>query len=90
MAKARQAIQDGDPKAAGQLLVNGDIAPSQIISARKPEFAQQAFQAAHDISGGSWNGQKAEADFKVASSPANLAFFGSAKSLTAKVGRWTN
>ena len=77
LAKARQAIQDGDPKAAGQLLANGDVAPSQIASARKPEFAQAAFQAAHDLTGGTWNAQKAEADFKVASSPANLAFFGS-------------
>ena len=82
LAKARQSIQDGDPKAAGQLLASGDVSPSQIISARKPEFAQQAFQAAHDLSSGQWNAQKAEADFKVASSPANLAFFGSAKSLT--------
>ena len=35
-AKARQVIQDGDPQSAGQLLVNGDVAPSQIISSRKP------------------------------------------------------
>jgi len=75
-------IQDGDPQSAGQLLVNGDVAPSQIISSRKPEFAQKAFQAAHDISGGNWNAQSAEANFKVANSPAQLAFFGSAKSLT--------
>lgn len=86
LARARQAIQDGDPRSAAQLLISGDVAPSQIISARKPEFAQQAFQAAHEMSGGKWNAQSAEANFKVASSPANVAFFGSAKSLTDKGG----
>ena len=85
-AAARQAVQDGDPNAAGQLLMNGDVAPSQLISARRPEFAQKAFQAAHDLSGGSWNAQTAEANFKVASSPTNVAFFGSASSLTDKGG----
>ena len=48
--------------------------------------AQQAFTAAHALSGGTWNAQSAEANFKVASSPANVAFFGSAKSLTDKGG----
>jgi hypothetical protein len=82
LAKARQVIQDGDPKSAAQLLINGDVAPSQLISSRKPEFAQQAFQMAHDLSGGQWNAQSAEANFKVANSPENVKFFGSAKSLT--------
>ncbi len=66
--------------------ISGDVAPSQLISSRKPEFAQQAFTAAHALSGGTWNAQSAEANFKVASSPANVAFFGSAKSLTDKGG----
>ena len=82
LARLRQSIQDGDPQAAGQLLVNGEVAPSQLVSSRKPEFAQKAFQAAHDISGGKWNAMQADAQFKVANSPAQLAFFGSAKSLT--------
>jgi len=76
-----QAIADGDPRAAGQLLTSGVVAPSQIISSRKPAFAQAAFTAAQQMQPG-WNAQKAEADFKVASSPAQVAFFGSAKSLT--------
>jgi hypothetical protein len=80
-----QAIQDGDPVAAARLLVDGTVAPSQIISARKPEFAQKAFSAAAQLQQG-WDARKAEADFKVASSPANVAFFGSAKSLTDKGG----
>jgi hypothetical protein len=84
--RARQAIQDGDPKSAAQLLINGDVAPSQLISSRKPEFAQKAFQAAHDMSNGQWNAQAAEGNYKVASSPANVGFFGSAKSLTDKGG----
>jgi hypothetical protein len=85
-AAARQAVSDGDPVAAGKLLISGDVAPSQIISARRPEFAQKAFQAAHDLSNGQWNAQSSEANFKVANSPANTAFFGSAKSLTDKGG----
>lgn len=80
-----QAIQDGDPNAAAKLLVDGTVAPSQIISSRKPEFAQKAFSAAAQLQPG-WDARKAEADFKVASSPAQVAFFGSAKSLTDKGG----
>lgn len=76
-----QAIQDGDPNAAAKLLIDGTVAPSQIISSRKPEFAQKAFTAAAQIQPG-WDARKAEADFKVASSPTQVAFFGSAKSLT--------
>lgn len=82
---AEQAIADGDPVAAGKLLHDGVVSPSQIISARKPEFAQKAFSAAAGFGDG-WNAQKAEADFKVASSPTNVSFFGSAKSLTDKGG----
>jgi len=80
-----QAIQDGDPAAAAKLLVDGTVAPSQLISSRKPEFAQRAFTIAAQLQNG-WSAQKAEADFKVASSPAQVAFFGSAKSLTDKGG----
>jgi hypothetical protein len=83
--QAAQSVQDGDPNAAGQLLVDGTVAPSQIISARKPEFAQKAFSAAAQLQPG-WDARKAEADFKVASSPQQVAFFGSAKSLTDKGG----
>lgn len=84
-AAARQAVADGDPNAAAQLLISGAVSPSQIISARKPEFAQKAFSAAAQLNP-QWNAQKAEGDFQVAKSPANVAFFGSAKSLTDKGG----
>ena len=79
--KAEQAIKDGDPKAAGQMLANGDIAPSQIISSRNPAFAQQAFAAAKGADP-NYNPQRAEGEFKAANSPTNIGFFGSAKSLT--------
>jgi hypothetical protein len=78
---AEQAIADGDPRAAAQLLVNGDVAPAQLISSRKPAFADAAFTAAKQMKPG-WNAQKADADYSVAKSPAQVAFFGSAKSLT--------
>jgi hypothetical protein len=87
--KAAQAIQDGDPAAAGHLLVSGIVASSQIISARKPEFATKAFQAAAaeaKATGTTWNSQKAEADYNVAKSPAMATFFGSANSLLDKGG----
>ncbi len=80
-----QAIADGDPNAAAKLLTQGTVSPSQIISSRKPEFAQKAFSAAAALDP-NWNAQKAEADFNVAKSPGNVAFFGSAKSLTDKGG----
>lgn len=80
-----QAIADGDPVAAGKLLVDGTVAPSQIISARKPEFAQKAFSAAAQLAPG-WSAQKAEADYSVAKSSGQVTFFGSAKSLTDKGG----
>jgi hypothetical protein len=83
--KAEEAIKDGDPNAAAQLLVNGDVAPSQIISSRKPAFAQQAFSAAKQLDP-NWNSQTAEAYYKTASSPTNVTFFGSAKSLTDQGG----
>jgi hypothetical protein len=79
--QAAQTIQDGDPAAAAKLLVDGTVAPSQLISSRKPEFAQKAFSAAAQMQPG-WDARKAEADYKVASSPAQVTFFGSAKSLT--------
>lgn len=84
-SRAEQALKDGDPSAAGQLLVNGDIAPSQIISSRQPAFAQQAFSAAKQLNP-NWNAQSAEGYFKTASAPQNVQFFGSAKSLTDQGG----
>ena len=83
LARQRQALSQGDPNAAGQLLVDGDATLSQLKArGSTPEFIQSALQAAKQISGGKYNAQQAEANFKVAESPAQLAFFGSAKSLT--------
>ena len=83
LAHQRQALSQGDPSAAGQLLVDGDATLSQLKArGSTPEFIQQALNAAHQLSGGKYNAQQAEAQFDVAKSPANTAFFGSSKSLT--------
>ena len=80
-AQMEQSVKDGDPASAGKMLANGDIAPSQIISTRNPAFAQQAFAEAKKADP-NYNPQRAESEFKVASSPAQVGFFASAKSLT--------
>jgi hypothetical protein len=87
--KFEQAAKDGDPRAAAQLLLDGVVAPSQLISVRNPDFATKAFSAASKLGrerGEVWSAQKAEGDFKAAQSPANLAFFGPAKSMVEKGG----
>jgi len=87
--RAEQAVKDGDPNAAGQLLYNGVVAPSQLVSARNPAFAQQAFTAAANIAksqGKTWDAQTAEGYFKAAGASQNVNFFGSAKSLTDQGG----
>ena len=83
LAAQRQALTQGDPKAAGQLLVNGDATLSELKTrGANPQFIEAALTAAHQISGGKYNAQAADAQFAVANSPAQLAFFGSSKSLT--------
>lgn len=80
--RAEQVISQGDPAAAGKLLADGSLTLSELKSrGTTPDFIVQATNAAQKASPG-WNAQKADADFKVASSPSNVAFFGSAKSLT--------
>ena len=83
--RAKEAISEGDPKAAAQLLVSGMVAPSELVSSRRPAFAQQALSYAQTLSP-NWNAQKADADFNIAKSPANQQFFGSANSLINKGG----
>jgi hypothetical protein len=80
-----QNIKNGSPDDAGELLVKGIVSPSQIVSARNPSFAQQAYKAANRLDS-SWTAPVAEARFKTASAPANLAFFGSADSLVSQNG----
>lgn len=87
LAKQRQALSQGDPNAAGQLLVDGDATLAELKSrGATPDFIARALFAAHGLSGGTYNAQQADAQFDVAKSPANVAFFGSAKSLTDKGG----
>jgi hypothetical protein len=83
--KAEQSVKDGDPNATAQLLVNGDVAPSQITSGRNGEFATRAFAAAKQLNP-TWNSQTAEGYYKAAGASQNVTFFGSAKSLTDQNG----
>lgn len=87
LAAQRQALSQGDPQAAGQLLVNGDATLAELKSrGATPDFIAKTLFAANRLSGGKYNAQQSEAQFDVAKSPANVAFFGSAKSLTDKGG----
>jgi hypothetical protein len=82
LARQRQALSQGDPKAAAQLLIDGDATLSELKArGSTPQFIAQTLYSAHQMSGGKYNAQEAESQFNVAKSPANLAFFGSAKSL---------
>lgn len=86
LAAQRQALSQGDPNAAGQLLANHDATLSELKSrGATPDFIAKSLFAAKRINP-SFNPQQDEAQFDVAKSPANVAFFGSAKSLTDKGG----
>lgn len=87
LAKQKQALSQGDPNAAAQLMVNGDATLSELKArGATPDFIANALSAAHQLSGGQYNAQQADAQFAVAKSPTNVAFFGSARSLTDKGG----
>lgn len=87
LAAQRQALSQGDPGAAAQLLVNGDATLSELKSrGATPDFIARTLFAANKLSGGKYNAQAADAAYSVAKSPAQVAFFGSAKSLTDKGG----
>jgi hypothetical protein len=87
LARQRQALSQGDPNAAAQLLVSGDATLSELKArGATPDFIANTLNAAHQLSGGKYNAQSADAQFSVAKSPTNVAFFGSAKSLTDKGG----
>ncbi|MFC5861097.1 hypothetical protein ACFPT7_02200 [Acidicapsa dinghuensis] len=87
LARQRQALSQGDPNAAAQLLINGDATLSELKArGATPDFIANTLATAHQLSNGQYNAQRADADFQVAKSPANVAFFGSAKSLTDRGG----
>jgi hypothetical protein len=79
--RAKQTITDGDPKAAGALLQSGLVSPQELISSRKPQFAQQAFDEAIRLgggvkdpktgkwTGGTWSAVKAESQYEYAKNP---------------------
>lgn len=86
LAAQRQALSQGDPNMAGQLLANHDATLSELKSrGATPDFIAKSLFAAKRINP-NYNPQQDEAQFNVAKSPANVAFFGSAKSLTDKGG----
>jgi hypothetical protein len=84
-AAIQQAIKNGSAEDAGRMLAEHLVAPSEIAARSNPSFLVKANEAAlkHDST---YNAQKADADFNVAKSPQNSAFFGSANSLTNKGG----
>ena len=87
LAAQRQSLSQGDPNAAGQLLVSGDATLAELKSrGATPDFIARALHSAHILSNGQYNAQAADAQFDVAKSPTNVQFFGSAKSLTDKGG----
>lgn len=78
--RSKQLITDGDPKAAGALLESGLVSPQELISSRKPQFAQEAFDEAIRLgggtkgadgkwTGGTWSAVKAEAQYEYAKNP---------------------
>lgn len=79
--RERQAITDGDPKAAGALLQSGLVSPQELISSRKPQFAQRAFDEAIRLGGGvknpktgkweggTWSAVVAESQYEYAKNP---------------------
>lgn len=87
LARQKQALSQGDPGAAAKLLVDGDATLSELKArGATPEFIANTLNAAHQLSGGKYNAQSADAQFSVAKSPTNVAFFGSAGSLVDKGG----
>lgn len=80
-----QAAQEGDPSKAAQMLVDGVVAPSQIASARRPDFVEKAFSAARSLNP-QWDATTAETNYQTAKNPTNIPFFGSIHSLTDKGG----
>jgi hypothetical protein len=73
LARIKQAAQDGDPTQLAAGLVHGDVAWSQVVSSRKPEFATAALKAANDLSmketGKPFSTEINEVNFKQATDP---------------------
>lgn len=87
LAAQRQALSQGDPSAAAQLLIDGDATLSELKArGSTPSFISRTLYEAKRMSGGKYNAQAADAQYNVARSPANVAFFGSANSLLDKGG----
>jgi hypothetical protein len=82
LAAQRQALSQGDPKMAAQLLINGDATLSELRARGvTPDFIARTLFEARRASGGKYNAQAADAQYNVARSEDNVKFFGSANSL---------
>jgi hypothetical protein len=82
LAAQRQALSQGNPNTAAQLLVNGDATLSELKArGATPDFIARTLFAAKQMSGGKYNAQAADAQYNVARSEDNVKFFGSANSL---------
>jgi hypothetical protein len=72
-SRVEEAAKDGNPDVLAEGLVSGDLAWSQIVSTRKPEFAVKAKLAADKLSqklyGKPFSAQVNESNFKQATNP---------------------
>jgi hypothetical protein len=88
--RSEDAIAEGDPTVAGELLATGVMTPDQVKSNRKPEFVVAANKAALDytIAHGMphYDAGQQEGYYTTAKSPGNIQFFTNANSLTDKGG----
>lgn len=83
---AEQAIQQGDPDAAGKMLADRTLTLSEL-KARSvtPAFIEKAVMAAQKVDP-TFKAPEAEAQAKLAANPANAAFFGNTDSMLVKGG----
>lgn len=81
-----QTIKQGDPKIAGQQLVNHELTLSELKSrGSTPDFISQVTAAAKAIDS-TYSAAQADAEFKIAGNQQNNTFFGNVNSLLEKGG----
>jgi hypothetical protein len=90
LARVKQVAQDGKPEDLAPGLVNGDLAWSQVVSTRRPEFVTAAFKAANEYSlkttGKPFSAQVNESNFKQATNPQVLQKLKMVEGMTEKGG----
>jgi hypothetical protein len=89
-ARIKQSEEDGDPSLLATGLVHGDVAWSQIVSTRRPEFAAAAYKAANALSmketGKPFSAIVNESNFKQATNPQVLQKLKMIEGMTEKGG----